>query len=67
MVRKLPVICNLRNAKYVELVLWEHDNLALEFTQLDEAEVAYYRQKFLEARHGPMFRSVRAICHAQIL
>ena len=63
----LPVISNLRNAKYVELVLGEHDNLALEFAQLDEADVAYYRQKFLEARHGPMYRAVRAISGAQIL
>jgi hypothetical protein len=63
----LPVISNLRNAKYVELVLGEHDNLALEFAQLDEAEVAYYRQKFLDARHGPMYRSVRAIYGVQLV
>ena len=63
----LPVISNLRNAKYVELVLGEHANLALEFAQLDEAEVAYYRQKFLDARHGHMYRSVRSISGAQIL
>jgi hypothetical protein len=39
----------------------------LEFAQLDEAEVAYYRQKFLDARHGHMYRSVRSISGAQIL
>ena len=57
----LPVISNLKNRRYVECVLGEHDNLALEFAQLDEAEVVHYRERFLEAKHGPMYQAVRSI------
>jgi hypothetical protein len=57
----LPVIANLKNPKYVESVLGEYDNLALEFAQLDEAEVAHYRERFLEAKHGPLYQAVRSI------
>jgi len=57
----LPVIANLKNRRYVESVLGEHENLALEFAQLDEAEVVPYRERFLEAKHGPLYQAVRSI------
>jgi len=57
----LPVISNLKNRKYVEWVLGEHDNLAFEFAQLDNAEVAHHRERFLEAKHGPMYQAVRSV------
>jgi len=57
----LPIISNLKNRRYVEWVLGEYGNLALEFAQLDEAEVLQYRERFLEAKHGPMYQAVRSI------
>ena len=57
----LPIISNLKNQIYVESVLGEYDNLALELAQLDEAEVAQYRERFLQAKHGPMYQAVRSI------
>jgi hypothetical protein len=57
----LPIISNLKNQRYVESVLGEYDNLALELAQLDEAEVAQYRERFLQAKHGPMYQAVRSI------
>ena len=57
----LPVISNLNNRKYVEWVLGEYENLAFEFAQLDNTEVAHYRERFLEAKHGPMYQAVRSI------
>jgi hypothetical protein len=63
----LPVISNLKNAKYVERVLGEYKNLALEFAQLDPNEVEYYRERFQEAKHGAMFRAVRAVSQTDLL
>lgn len=63
----LPMISNLKNSKYVERILGETKNLPLIFAQLDPREVAHYREKFLEAKHGFMFRAVRAISQAQLL
>jgi len=57
----LPIISNLKNQRYVESVLGEYDNLAIELAQLDEAEVALYRERFLQAKHGPMYQAVRSI------
>jgi len=63
----LPVISNLKNRRYVEWVLGEHDNLALEFAQLDEAEVVHYRERFLAAKHGPMYQAVRSISSISLI
>jgi len=63
----LPVISNLKNAMYVERVLGEHENLPLEFARLDQDEVAYYRERFQEARHGAMYRAVRTVSESTIL
>ena len=57
----LPIISNLKNQRYVESVLGEYDNLALELAKLDETEVAQYRERFLQAKHGPMYQAVRSI------
>jgi hypothetical protein len=63
----LPVISNLKNVKYVESVLGEYENLPLEFARLDPEEVKYYRERYQEAKHGAMFRAVRAVSDAPIL
>lgn len=63
----LPIISNLKNVKYVESVLGEYENLPLEFARLDPNEVAYYRERFQEAKHGVMFRAVHAVSEAAIL
>jgi hypothetical protein len=63
----LPMISNLKKAKYVECVLGEYKNLPLEFALLDPNEVAYYRERFQEEKHGAMFRAVRAVSEAGIL
>jgi hypothetical protein len=57
----LPIISNLKNQRYVESILGEYDNLAIELSQLGEAEVAQYRERFLQAKHGPMYQAVRSI------
>jgi hypothetical protein len=57
----LPIISNLKNQRYVEVALGEYDNLAIEFAQLNEAEVAQYRERILQAKHGPMYQAVRSI------
>ena len=63
----LPLISNLKNDKYVERVLGEYKNLSLEFAQLDSEEVASHREKFLEAKHGNLYRAVRTVSQTQLL
>ncbi len=63
----LPVISNLKNPKYVEWVLGEHENLAVEFALLDEAEVARYRERFFEAKHGRLYQAVRSIARKKLV
>jgi len=63
----LPMISNLKNAKYVECVLGEHKNLPLEFALLDLEEIAECREKHQEAKHGRLFRAVRDVSNAEIV
>jgi len=63
----LPMISNLKNAKYVECVLGEYKNLPLELALLDREEVAEYKEKYEEAKHGTFFRAVQQVAKAEIL
>lgn len=57
----LPLMENLTNEDYVGAMIGRIEDLPIRISELNPKDVAYYRQKLLEARRGRFFDSLRQI------
>jgi len=57
----LPLMKNLTNEHYVAAVIGHIDDLPIRIGELDQRQVAYYRQKLQESRRGKFFEYLNQI------